>query len=154
MFRFKDGDWSMNKYDEAIQVLAERFGHDNLISLATMDNYRPYLRIINGYYEEGSFYAITYALSNKMKQIETNSEVALCAEWFTAHGVGENIGWILDERNALMTTKLREIFAAWYDNGHINENDPNTCILRVRLTDGVLFNHGIKYELDFVNRIA
>ena len=37
-------------------------------------------------------------------------------------------------------------FDEWYSNGHINESDPNTCILRIRLTDGVLFDHGTKHE--------
>jgi general stress protein 26 len=46
--------------------------------------------------------------------------------------------------------KLRAVFAAWYTNGHTDENDPNTCILRVRLTDAVLFSHGTKYEMDFM----
>ena len=50
--------------------------------------------------------------------------------------------------------KLREAFAAWYDNGHTDESDPNTCILRIRLTDGILLNHGTKYELDFIHLTA
>ena len=42
---------------------------------------------------------------------------------------------------------LRKAFAAWYDNGHTNEDDPNTIILRIRLTDGVLYSKGTRYEL-------
>lgn len=42
-----------------------------------------------------------------------------------------------------------EAFASWYDNGHINEEDPNTCILCIKLTDGILFSHGKRYEIDF-----
>ena len=44
---------------------------------------------------------------------------------------------------------LRAAFAAWYDNGHTNEADPNTCLLKIRLTDGVLFSDGTRYEIDF-----
>lgn len=44
---------------------------------------------------------------------------------------------------------LRAAFAAWYANGHTNEADPNTCLLRVRLTDGVLFAEGKRYEIEF-----
>ena len=144
----------MNNYDEAMKVMAERFGHDMLVSLATVDNNRPAVRIVNSYYENGAFYVVTYALSNKMTQIKNNPEVAICGEWFTAHGIGENIGYVLDERNAVIMSKLRAVFAEWYGNGHTNENDPNTCILRIKLMDGILFNHGTKYEIDFVNLTA
>jgi hypothetical protein len=29
------------------------------------------------------------------------------------------------------------------------ESDLNTCILRIKLTDGLLFNHGTRYDIDF-----
>lgn len=134
---------------KVFSLMDERFGHDTLISIATMDGRRPAVRIVNSYYENGSFYTVTYALSNKMKQIKKNPEVALCGEWFTAHGIGENIGHPHDEKNTELMAKLRAVFAEWYDNGHTDESDPSTCILRVRLTDGILFSHGIKYEIDF-----
>lgn len=108
------------------------------------------MRTVNSYYENGSFYTVTYALSNKMKQIEVNPEVAICGEWFTAHGIGENLGWVRDDKNAEIMSKLRAAFAEWYDNGHTNEDDPNTCVLRIRLTDGVLFNNGTRYDIDFI----
>jgi general stress protein 26 len=46
-------------------------------------------------------------------------------------------------------SKLRAVFAEWYDNGHTDENDPNTCLLRVKLTTGVLYHDGKKYMIDF-----
>jgi len=144
----------MNNYDEAIQVMTERFGKDSLISVATIENNRPFVRTVDGYYEDGAFYAVTYALSNKMRQIKSNPEVAVCGEWFTGHGTGENLGHVRDERNAAIMAKLREAFAAWYGNGHVNEDDPNTCILRIHLTNGVLFNNGTKYKIDLVNLTA
>lgn len=134
---------------KAMSIMNERFGHDALISLATLDGSRPAVRTVNAYYENGAFYIITYALSNKMQQIRANPEVAICGEWFTAHGTGENIGYILDEGNLEIIEKLKAVFAEWYSNGHINESDPNTCILRIKLTDGVLFSNGTKYEIDF-----
>ena len=134
---------------KALEIMLERFGHDTLISLATIDGNRPAVRTVNSYYEDGAFYTVTYVLSNKMKQIKDNPVVAICGEWFTAHGIGENLGYVREERNAEIMAKLRTVFAEWYDNGHTNENDPNTCLLRVRLTDAVLFSHGTKYEMDF-----
>ena len=139
---------------QALSVMDERFGHDTLISVATVDDgNRPAVRIVNSYYENGSFYTVTYALSNKMKQINSNPTIAICGEWFTAHGIGENLGHVCDEKNAGIMSKLREVFAEWYDNGHTDENDPNTCILRIRLTDGVLFSNGTRYDVDFARLI-
>lgn len=131
-------------------LMNERFGRDTLISVATVDeNGLPHVRIVDGYYESGSFYAVTYAMSEKMKQLAKNRSAAVCGEWFTASGIGENMGWVRDESNSGLMKKLREAFASWYSNGHTNEDDPNTCILRIRLTDGVLMSHGTRYELDF-----
>lgn len=134
---------------KALALLTERFGKDTLISIATLDGKRPAVRIVDSYYEDGSFYTVTHALSNKMRHIAENSEVALCGEWFTAYGIGENIGHPHDEKNVLLMKKLHKVFAAWYDNGHTDESDPNTCILEVKLTDGVLFANGTRYDIDF-----
>lgn len=127
----------------------ERFGHDNLIALATTDGDSPSVRTVNAYYEDGAFYTVTYALSGKMRHIGKNPKVAICGDWFTAHGIGESMGHILREENIEIADKLRTVFAEWYNNGHTNEADPNTIILRVRLTDGVLFWQGTRYEIDF-----
>lgn len=131
------------------KIMDERFGHDTLISIATIDNDLPSVRIVNAYYENGAFYTVTYALSNKIRQLQINPKVAICGEWFTAHGIGENIGHICDEKNAELASKLRTAFAEWYSNGHTDESDPNTCILCIHLTDGVLFHHGKKFDIDF-----
>lgn len=134
---------------EAQEIMDARFSCDALIALATTGDNIPYVRTVNSYYEDGAFYVITYALSNKMKQIEKNPVIAICGEWFTAHGVGENLGYIRDEKNAEIASKLRAAFAEWYDNGHVNEDDPNTCILCIHLTDGVLFSNGTRYDIKF-----
>lgn len=134
---------------KALQIMCERFGRDSLISLATLNGEVPSVRIVNSYYENGSFYTITHALSNKMKQIGINPAVAVCGEWFTANGVGENLGYIRDKKNEEMAGKLRTVFAEWYSNGHTDESDPNTIILRIKLTDAVLLSHGTRYDIDF-----
>jgi len=141
----------MEKHElaKALKVMDERFGCDSEIALATVDNGKPSVRTVNSYYENGSFYVITYALSNKMKQIAVDPSVAICGDWFTAHGVGENMGYIRKPENAELADKLRTVFAEWYDNGHVEEESVNTIILRIRLTDGVLLDHGTKYEIDF-----
>ena len=130
-------------------IIQERFGKDSLIALATVDGDIPAVRTVNTVYIDGAFYVVTYALSGKMKQIAKNSTVAICGDWFTAHGVGENLGHVLLEENQNIMEKLRTAFSAWYNNGHTNEADPNTCLLKIRLTDGVLFSHGTRYDIEF-----
>lgn len=134
---------------EAQRIMNDRFNKDSLIALATVDGNTPHVRAVNSYYEDGCFYTITYALSNKMKQIAVDPTVAICGDWFTGHGIGDNLGWIRDEKNNDIASKLRAAFAAWYDNGHTNEADINTVILRIRMTDGILLHHGTRFEIDF-----
>lgn len=140
---------NMKMNDEVRKIMDERFGHDNLIALGTVYEGVSYVRAVNAYYEDGAFYIVTYALSNKMQHIKENPVVAICGDWFTAHGRGINLGHVLAEENAKTMSQLRTAFAEWYDNGHTNEEDPNTCILKVVLTDAVLFHHGTRYELEF-----
>ena len=132
---------------EAEQIMIERFGRDTIIALATTDHEKPYVRYVNAYYENGAFYIITYALSNKMKHIKNNSAVAIAGEWFTAHGKGVSLGYFKKEENCAIAEKLKDVFADWIDNGHMDFEDENTIILRVELTDGVLLSHGTRYEL-------
>lgn len=134
---------------EIAAILEERFGHDNLIALATVDGDSPAVRTVNAYYEDGCFYTVTYALSGKMQQIAANPKMAICGDWFTARGIGESMGLILCKENADLADRLRAAFAEWYSNGHTNEADQNTIILRIRLTEGVLFHHGTRYDIDF-----
>lgn len=130
-------------------ILTERFGKDSLIALATVSEGIPHVRTVDGVYMDGAFYVVTHALSGKMQQIGQNPVVAISGEWFTAHGVGENLGHVLLPENKAIMEILRAAFAAWYDNGHTNEADPNTCLLKLRLTDGVLFSNGTRYDIDF-----
>ena len=137
----------MNYWNEqAEKIMTERFGEDNVIALATAENNVPYVRNVNAYYENGAFYIITYALSNKMKQISDNPTVAITGEWFTAHGKAVSLGFIGKPENTSIAEKLKTVFASWIDNGHTDLNDENTIILCVKLTDAVLFSHGTRYE--------
>lgn len=146
----------MSKYDEAMKEMAGRFSKDSLIAIATTDGERLYNRMVDAYFEDGVFYVTTNALSNKVKQTEANPQVAVCAvDWFSGHGIGENLGWVLDPKNAELRLKLREAFSAWYDYAN-NEQNKNCCILGVRLTDGMLIkdHHAVRYRVDFANKSA
>lgn len=156
----------MSKYEEGLKIIEERCGNgkDNIISLATIvpdtsTNGKPCLSVrdVDAYYENCAFYVVTHAKSNKMQQIAQNQEVAfsVCFEWFSCNGIGENLGWVLDPKNAEIRTKLRTVFAKWYDNAN-NEQDENCCILKIRLTKGlVIKDHGaVRYQMDFENQTA
>ncbi len=132
--------------EEAEKIMTERFGKDTVIALATVDKGVPYVRYVNAYYENGAFYIITYALSNKMKHIENNPDTAIAGEWFTAHGKGINLGHFGAKDNHTIAEKLKEVFVEWIDNGHNNLDDENTIILCVELTDGLLLSHGTRYK--------
>lgn len=134
---------------EALNVMNERFGKDTVIVLGTSNGAYPAIRYVNAYYENGAFYVITYALSNKMQQIEKNSNVSVCADWFTARGKGENLGYFGKADNAEIAGKLKKEFAAWIDNGHNNFEDENTIILKIKLEDAVVFSYGTRYEINF-----
>ncbi len=156
----------MSKYEEGLKLIEERCGNgkDNLLSLATIamelnadGKPRPYVRDVDAYYEDGVFYIVTWAKSTKMQQIAHNPEVAftVCSEWFSGSGTGENLGWVLDPKNAELRTKLRTAFAVWYDEAN-NEKDENCCILAVRITTcTVMKDHGaVRYNMDFVNKVV
>lgn len=155
----------MSKYNEAMKLLDEKIGNkDGLITLSTIalepgldGKTRPAARIVNAYYEDGAFYIVTNATSGKMHQIAQNPEVFICiiVEEFTANGIGENLGWVCDEKNAEIMAKVRTIFAEWYNKAN-NEEDPNTCLLRIRMTKGLWYDAhaNIRNEIDFVSKTA
>jgi len=154
----------MNHYEEGMKILDEKFGNfkDNIIALATIsldvneDGLpKPCVREVDAYYEDGVFYVITYAKTNKVKQIEVNPEVSIAVSGadFYSSGVCKNLGWVLDPKNAAIREKIRKAFSAWYDDAN-DESDPNFVYLAIYLTKGKLrVNHGEKYYLyDFSNK--
>lgn len=155
----------MGRYEEGLKLIEERCGNgkDNIISLSTITmepnsegKARPYVRDVDAYYEDGVFYVTTWGASTKMQQIAQNNEVAfsVCLGWFSGNGIGENLGWVLDPKNAEIRTKLRKTFAEWYDHANDEKNE-NCVILAIRITRcTVIKDHGaVRYNMDFVNKI-
>lgn len=104
----------------------------------------PCVREVDALYEDGVFYVTTWAKSSKMLQIAKNPEVAFAvsSKWISGNGKGENLGWVLDPKNAELRTKLRKAFAEWYDFAN-NEKDENCAILAIRITRAVVIvDHG------------
>jgi len=156
----------MDNYEKGMEILEEKFGNnkDNVLGLATIalepnadGKPRPVVRDVDAFYEDGAFYVVTYAKSSKMQQIQQNSEIAIAVNfaWFTASGIGENLGWVMKPENAEIRTKLRKAFEKWYDMAN-DENDENCCILKLGLTNGVINinHHETLITMDFANKTA
>lgn len=157
---------NMNKYEEGLKILNDKFGNgkDNVISLATIaiehsedGNPKPCVRDVDAIYANGVFYIVTYAKTNKVKQIEANGEVSIAVHFedFFSSGIGRNLGWVLQPRNAEIRNRLRSAFKDWYDFAN-NEKDEDCCIIAIYMKKGTLrINHGeMFYHFDFENKIA
>ena len=142
----------MNRYEEGIKLIEESCGNgkDNVIALSTVvmepnaDGMpSSCVRDVDAYYEDGVFYITTWAKSNKMLQIAQNKETAFA----------ENLGWVLDPKNAELRVKLRRAFADWYDQAN-DEKDESCVILAIRITRArIMRDHGaVRYNLDFVKK--
>lgn len=132
---------------EADKLLKDRFKKGQLIAMATSIDNKPYVRAVNAYYEEGVFYVMTDASSGKMKQIEMNPEVAICGQLLNGRGTAENIGHVLKPEHAELMKTLRVALAEWYSYGRVDEENPDTVILKIRLTQVTVIDEGNKHEL-------
>ncbi|MFQ9924058.1 MAG: pyridoxamine 5'-phosphate oxidase family protein [Beduini sp.] len=154
----------MNRYEEGLKLIEESCGNgkDNVIGLATValelnsdGKPRPCIRDVDAYYENGVFYVSTWGKSNKMQQIAQNNEVAFAVnfEGISGKGIGGNLGWVLDPKNADIRMKLRKAFSDWYDDANDEKNE-NCVILAIYITQAVIFrDHGaVYYHLDLVNK--
>lgn len=128
------------------ELLTERFSKDSLISIATSVGNIPYCRTVDAIYDNESFYVITHALSGKMQQIAKNPIVAIAGEWFTGHGNAFNLGYFGKRENKEIASKMRIAFSVWIDNGHNDFSDENTIILKIKLSNGILFANGSRYQ--------
>jgi len=154
----------MSRYLEGIKMIEDSCGNgkDNVIALATVEMDpasgipQPYVREVDAYYENGVFYVTTWGKSKKILQIVENKEVGLvvCKEGISGCGIGKNLGWVMEPKNAEIRSKLREAFSVWYDHAN-NEQDENCVILSIEMTKGNIFRDEGKtqYSLDFVNKV-
>ena len=56
--------------EKAEEIMNERFHHDSLIALATMDGNKPSVRTVNSFYENGAFY-----ISSKEEILKTKCRI-------------------------------------------------------------------------------
>lgn len=157
----------MSKYENAMKLMEERCGNgkEDVIALATIalspnanGNPRPAVRMVCAYYENGAFYVSTDATKNKTLQIEKNNEVSVGGlDWYAFQGRAENLGWVKDEKNAEIRAKFKQVFD-WFDEVG-DEDNPNSIVLRIDLTEGVITDNERKYgelhyHVDFVSQTA
>lgn len=143
----------MDLFEKSMNILSDLFGRDFQFSLATVKDNKPSIRVVDTYYENGAFWIVTYALSNKVKDIENNSEVALCNHFYSFKGNAYNAGHPLKEENKKIREQLIKVFETWYF-AHNNENDKNMCYIKIELTEGFFFKDGKGYKVDFINTKA
>jgi general stress protein 26 len=143
----------MTTYEQAKRVLEELFAKDYQFALATSDNTTPSVRLVDTFYDNGAFYIVSYAKSQKAKEIEKNPEIAMCNKLYRFSGKAYNIGHPLSEDNHAIREKLIKAFESWYF-AHNNENDEEMCYLRIDLKHGFFYKDGTGYKIDFENRTA
>lgn len=143
----------MDIFRSATELMKEQFGHDVIISLATCTENEVNVRNVDGYYKDGSIYVVTHNSTQKMKDIDRKSNVAICKDLMCAHGIGENLGSPKAESNRELREELKNVFVAFYDR-HVNENDSGTCFLKITLTNAVTFSKDTKYIIDYKNETA
>lgn len=130
------------------ELFREKYSGDNLVSIATVDSDGvPWVRTVNATFYRDSFFAVTQASSTKIQHISLYPKVAVSGDWFSVHGIAENLGSISLPDNSEYAAHIRSAFADWYENGDINESDPDMVILRIRLTDGVIWHNGERIPL-------
>lgn len=143
----------MSNFDNAMRVMTELFSSDCVFALATVDNEKPCVRMVDTYYEDGAFYIVTYGLSSKAKQLAANENAALCNQVHRFSGIARSLGHPLAPQNAALRDKLTRVFAPWYFK-HNNEQDSAMCYIRIYLTHGFVHKDGTGYSVDFSNKTA
>ena len=143
----------MNTFEKGLIVLEELFSRDYQFALATTSKGIPSVRFIDTFYDNGAFYIVTYAKSQKVLEIEENPRVALCNKLYSFNGTAENIGHPLKEENKEIRNKLIDVFEPWYFK-HNNEDDENMCYLKVEIIDGFFYKDSIGYSMNFKDRTA
>lgn len=143
----------MESYEKSLKVLDELFQKDCIFAFATCKDTQPSLRILDTYYEDGAFYIVTYALSNKVKELMDNPNCALCYQNYKFQGTAQNIGHPLEEKNKEIREKLIKVFEPWYF-AHNNEQDKNMCYVKFVPKNGFFYKDGTGYIVDFTKKEA
>ncbi|MHB8129279.1 MAG: pyridoxamine 5'-phosphate oxidase family protein [Mobilitalea sp.] len=138
----------MDAYEKAIYVMNELFAKDYQFAMATVKDNIPSVRFVDTYFDDGSFYVVTYSKSQKVQELITNSEVSMCNKLYRFSGNAHNIGQPLLAENRTIREKLIKVFEPWYF-AHNNEQDENMCYIKIVLKEGFFYKDGTGYKVNF-----
>lgn len=138
----------MEIYEKALHTMNELFARDYQFAMATAKDNRPSVRFVDTFFENDSFYVVTYSNSQKVQELEDNSQVSLCNEFYRFSGNANNIGHPLLLENREIREKLIKVFEPWYF-AHNNEDDENMCYVKIKLKEGFFYKDGIGYKVNF-----
>ena len=143
----------MKIYEKAMSVMNELFAKDYQFAIATTKDNIPSVRFVDTYFEDNSFYVVTYSNSQKVQELEINSDVSLCNGFYRFTGNAYNIGHPLLSENRELREKLIKIFEPWYF-AHNNENHETMCYVKIELKEGFFYKDGLGYKVNFQLREA
>jgi general stress protein 26 len=138
----------MKIYEKALQTMNELFAKDYQFAMATVKGNTPSVRFVDTFFEDGSFYVVTYSKTQKVHELKENSQVSLCNEFYRFNGNAYNIGHPLLLENRAIREKLIKVFEPWYF-AHNNENDEDMCYVKIELIEGFFYKDGIGYKVNF-----
>jgi len=138
----------MDTYEKALQVMNELFAKDSQFAMATVNGNTPSVRFVDTFFENGSFYVVTYSKSQKVQELKDNSQVSLCNKLYRFSGNANNIGHPLLLENRAIRENLIKVFEAWYF-AHNNENDENMCYVKIEIKEGFFYKDGTGYKVNF-----
>jgi hypothetical protein len=146
-------DVKAEHFQNAVKIMEKEYGQDVAIALATSANDVTSVRMVDGCYLDGAFYVTCGALSNKMQQIGQNPQVGICKDMFQAKGLAKSLGNPKLKENAQIREVLKKVFFKFWDQ-YVCEDNPNSIILKIQLTEAVVYDNKNKYILDFKKKIA
>ncbi|WP_238859477.1 pyridoxamine 5'-phosphate oxidase family protein [Clostridium sp. YIM B02569] len=143
----------ITSYENSLNILEVLFAKDYQFALATSNDNISSVRFVDTFYDNGAFYIVSYAKSQKVQEIEKNNKISMCNKLYRFTGIAHNIGHPLLEKNYGIRAKLIKAFEPWYFK-HNNENDENMCYVKIELKQGFFYKDGTGYKVDFENRQA
>jgi len=135
-------------YEKALDTMNDLFAKDYQFAMATVKDNVPSVRFVDTFFENGFFYVVTYSNSQKVRELEENSKVSLCNEFYRFSGNAYNIGHPLLVENSELREKLIKVFEPWYF-AHNNENDKEMCYVKIELEKGFFYKDGKGYKVNF-----
>ena len=134
---------------EAETIMAERFGKDAVIALATVADGVPPCAVRGRLLSGGG---VLHRHGQPLA--ENGPDTGKIPGWLWrgngshGHGHAEDQGPFDRAENRDIANTLRQAFASWLVNGHTDPSAEETHILRVTLRDGLLLSQGTRYVLE------